>query len=398
MFLANPRRHAAPPPRASVLAALGSDGRREVARHLAACPAHRATPLHGLPGQAASLGIAALHVKDEGQRLGLRSFKALGGAYSVMRLALAEAERRLGRALHPADLQSAPVRAALEGFTVACATDGNHGRSVAAGARLAGCASVIFIHGGVSETRAEAIAAFGARMVRVVGTYDDSVVEAARQAAEQGWVVVSDTSWDGYEAIPLMVMQGYTVAAGEAFDALPEPPTHLFLQAGVGGFAAAIAAHAVGVHGAAAPRVVVVEPERAACLFASARAGRLTTVSHGEATVMAMLECYEPSRLAWEVLDPLADGFMALDEASAPDAMRRLAQPKDGDPAIVAGESGAVGFAGLVACLADPEARRILDLGPSSRVLVFNTEGATDPALYRDLVGIDPSTLEKPGV
>ena len=159
-------------------------------------------------------------------------------------------------------------------MTVACATDGNHGRSVAWGAKTAGCSAVIFIHAGVSQSRADAMAAFGADMRRIAGSYDDSVRIAAETAAREGWTVVSDTSWEGYEAIPLTVMQGYTATIGEALDALSEPPTHIFLQAGVGGLAAAIAAYASQRLGPSAPKIVVVEPERAACLFASAVAGK----------------------------------------------------------------------------------------------------------------------------
>ncbi len=386
MFLAN-RAWEAAPTRAHLLQALGRDGRTAAEALLTLCPAHQPTPLHQLPETARASGVGAIAVKDEGHRLGLRSFKALGGAYAVMRLLLLDrATMALGRLVDPHELMSEAVRAVAAGMTVACATDGNHGRSVAAGARLVGAPCIIFVHGGVSAERVAAIAAFGARIVRVNGGYDESVSEAARQSAAEGWTVVSDTSWEGYESIPLTVMQGYSVMAGEAFDALAEPPTHIFLQAGVGGVAAAVAAHAADVYASDRPRIVVVEPERAACLFESGKAGRLTK-AHAEApTIMAMLECHEASPIAWEILHPLADGFVTLPEEAAIDAMRRLARPTGRDPAIVAGESGCVGFAGLVACLNDAAAREALDLGPGSRVLVFNTEGATDPVLYDSIV------------
>jgi diaminopropionate ammonia-lyase len=190
-------------------------------------------------------------------------------------------------------------------------------------------------------------------------------------------------------------MQGYTVMAGEAFDALAEPPTHLFLQAGVGGMAAAVAAHALAVYGDAAPRIIIVEPARAACLFASARAGRLTTVPHGEPTVMGMLECYAPSAIAFEILAPVASGYVTLEEDEAMAAMRRLAFPEPGDPAIIAGESGGTGLAGLVACLNNASARQALALGPTSRVLLFNSEGATDPGMYERLVGVAETTVAR---
>jgi diaminopropionate ammonia-lyase len=391
MFLAAASIGNVPPPRARLLEALGRAGRARAELFLSACPSHQRTPVAALPAQAKALGIASLHIKDEGPRFGLGSFKALGGAYAVLSLVHAEAERRLRRAVTPDELLTPEIKAIAATMTVTCATDGNHGRSVAAGARIAGCRCIIFIHGGVTEPRASAIAAFGADVRRTKGSYDDSVREAAASAEHEDWIVVSDTSWDGYEDIPRTVMQGYTVMAGEAFEALPAPPTHLFLQAGVGGMAAAVAAHASAIYGANAPRVIVVEPERAACVFACAKAGKLVTVPHSAPTVMSMLECYEASPIAWEILASLASGFVTLDEDEAIAAMRQLAFPLTGDPAIVAGESGGTGFAGLVACLGDAAACKALGLGPQSRVLVFNSEGATDPDLYRALTGTPPN-------
>ena len=309
-------------------------------------------------------GVASIGVKDEGQRLGLKSFKALGGAYAVASLVLEEAGRRLGRSLEAADLAKPEVRAVAATMTVACATDGNHGRSVAWGASNAGCRAVIFIHSGVSQSRADVMASFGAEIRRIDGSYDDSVRIAAETAAKEGWLVVSDTSWNGYEAIPLTVMQGYTAMIGEALDALAEPPTHLFLQAGVGGMAAAVAAYAHQRLGSRAPKITIVEPERAACLFASAKAGRLVTIPHGEPTVMAMLECATPSPIGFEILSALADGYVTLREDEAIAAMKRLAKPAAGDTPIVAGESGCTGLAGFLACMSNPEARAHLGLGP----------------------------------
>lgn len=382
-----------PAPRAQLTAALGDEGRARAQAFLETLPGYLPTPLVALPALARASGIGALQVKDEGKRFGLKSFKALGGAYAVISLVLEEAGRRLGRALSPTDIASQDVRAIAATITVACATDGNHGRSVAWGAELAGAACEIFIHAGVSEGRAAAMAAFGAHVNRIQGSYDDSVALAAEMAAARGWTVVSDTSWEGYETIPLTVMQGYTAMIGEALDASAEPPTHLFLQAGVGGMAAAVASYATQRLGAAAPRVVVVEPERAACLYATAEAGRLVTIPHGEPTIMAMLECATPSPIGWEVLRNLADGYVTLEEQEAVKAMKKLAQPVGGDPAIAAGESGATGLAGLFACLADPTARAHLGLDAQSRVLVFNSEGATDPKIYADIVGRSPEQV-----
>ncbi|PSC04720.1 diaminopropionate ammonia-lyase [Alsobacter soli] len=376
---------------------LGLAGAAEAGRFLAHRDDHAPTPLHRLPGLAAALDVGAICVKDEGFRLGLGSFKALGGAYAVVRLVLEEAGRRLGRPVDYAELGSPEIRSIAAGMTFACATDGNHGRSVAQGARLVGARAAIFVHGGVSQERVGAIARFGAEMVRVDGTYDDSVAEAARVAAEKGWTIVSDTSWPGYERIPGLVMQGYTAMLREALGAVAEVPTHVFVQAGVGGVAAAVAGHLAALFGDRRPSVVVVEPARAACIYATAQAGRPVKVAHGEPTVMAMLECYEPSLIAWRVLSRAAEAFMTVEEEDAVAIMNRLARPGAGDPAIVAGESGGVGLAGLVRAAADPGARSALRLDSASRVLVFNTEGATDPQLYAKLVGLSPQeVLAKP--
>jgi diaminopropionate ammonia-lyase len=391
MFLAATKK--GPKPRAHLMAALGEEGRAAIDSFLRALEGHSPTPLVCLPALARQQGVASIHVKDEGRRLGLSSFKALGGAYAVAMLVLEEAGLRLGRKLGPEDLSGREVRAVAAGMTVTCATDGNHGRSVAWGARAAGCRAVIFIHGGVSQGRAEAMAAFGAEIRRIDGSYDDSVRIAAETAAREGWTVVSDTSWQGYETIPLAVMQGYTAMAGEALDALEQPPTHLFLQAGVGGMAAAVSAYACQRLGKGAPKIVVVEPGRAACVFASAKAGRVVTIPHGEPTVMAMLECATPSPVAFEILRSLADGYVTLEEYEAMEAMKRLADPSDGDAAVVAGESGGTGLAGFLACMGDPEARGHLRLGPDSRILVFNSEGATDPAIYAGIVGRTPEEV-----
>lgn len=374
-------------------AALGREAPLEALRHLRHCPHYAATPLLSLPRLGAELDIAALHIKDEGQRLGLGSFKALGGAYAVVRIVVQAASAALGRTIGLSALQAPEVRQAAARVTVCCATDGNHGRSVAAGARLVGANAVIFLHEGVSAEREAAIAAFGARTVRVAGTYDHSVAEALRVAAGNGWTVVSDTSWPGYEEVPLQVMQGYTVMLHEALAALEQPPTHIFIQSGVGGVAAAIAGHLADLDGIAMPRLVVVEPSAAACLLAAAKSGDAGPIPHDGSTVMAMLECYEPSLVAWRILKTTAYAFMTVEDHEAIDAMRRLAHPLGGDPAIVAGESGGVGLAALIKVSKDAEARRLLGLDAQARVLLFNTEGATDPVIYRTLTGTDPRTL-----
>lgn len=380
-------------PRSHVLAALSEDGRRQAERVICALPGYQPTPLVALSALAQARGVAALHVKDEGRRFHLTSFKALGGAYAVVSMVLAEAGKRLGRTIEPDEIASGSIRAVARDLTFCCATDGNHGRSVAWGAQLAGATCGIFIHAGVSAGREAAMAALGAVMTRIDGSYDDSVALAAREADKNGWIVVSDTAWPGYEDIPLTVMQGYTVMAGEALDALAEAPTHIFVQAGVGGMAASVAAYARCRFGPARPKIVVVEPARAACLYESACQDRLVTIPHSRPTVMAMLECATPSPLGWEVLRHLADGYVTLDENEAIDAMRLLAGPAADDPAVVAGESGGTGLAGFLQCMSDRRAREHLGLDGKSRILVFNSEGATDPDIYRSIVGRAPDRV-----
>ncbi|MBY2915442.1 diaminopropionate ammonia-lyase [Rhizobium leguminosarum] len=373
--------------------ALGIAAAEEVERYLAFRDEHVVTPLVALPGLAREIGVGAIHVKDEGHRLGLGSFKALGGAYAVIRLVLEQAQQKLGRAIDMAELHSPDVRAVAQGMAVACATDGNHGRSVAQGAQLTGARAAIFVHSGVSNERVSAIARFGAEMIRVEGTYDESVREAARIAEAKGWIIVSDTSWPGYERIPGLVMQGYTALVREALRQMPEPPTHVFIQSGVGGVAAAVAGHLAIALGDRRPVFTVVDPARAACLFETARAGRPVAIAHGEPTVMAMLECYEPSLVAWRILSRAADAFMTVDEGDAIEIMNRLARPISGDPAIVAGESGGVGLAAAIKAAADPAIKTALSIDQRSRIFVVNTEGATDPGKYEEITGLLPAVV-----
>ncbi len=375
--LPNPRRGA------PGIVVLPNGGFRRARADILAWPGYAPTPLHALPGIAREAGIAALHIKDESGRFGLGSFKALGGAYALAGVLSAELARR-GAALSAtaADLFAGRYAAETQTITVACATDGNHGRSVAWGAQRFGAACAIFVHEGVSQGRIDAIARFGAAIHVVPGTYDDAVRAAAAAADRQGWFIVSDTSWPGYTEVPREVMQGYRVMAEEALDQWPgPPPTHVVIQGGVGGVAAAVSVSA-RTRLEPAPALIVVEPERAACLLASAAAGAPTPVGGTLDTVMAGLACGEPSLIAWQELERAAAAFLAIPDAAAVDAMRRLARE-----GIVSGEAGAAGLAGLLLAAGDPAARTALALGPESRVLAFSTEGATDPALYARLVG-----------
>jgi diaminopropionate ammonia-lyase len=369
-------------------ALFGPDGIADVRKHIE--PLHfSVTPLHRLERLASKLAIDSVLVKDESSRSSLGSFKALGGAYAVIRVVLAEAERQLGRLAEIDELNNNEIRAIAAKLTVACATDGNHGRSVAAGARSVGCNAVVYLHAGVSEARAVALSELGAKVIRVPGSYDDSVAQVAHDAQTSGWRLVSDTSWEGYERVPSWVMQGYLVISDEILQqcrAQSLRPTHLFLQAGVGGLAAAIAAHVALSMGGGAPRFIVVEPDRAACLFQSAVERKRVKIPPGPPTLMAMLECYEPSLLAWHILEKLAYAFVTIDDAAALRTMRMLAFPEPPDPFVVSGESGGAGLAGLIESALDSRSRGLLGLQRDSVAVSVNTEGATDRALYESLL------------
>lgn len=362
---------------------------RRAKEEIASWPGYTPTPLLDLPDAAAAARVGSVRYKDEGGRFGLGSFKALGGAYAVMRLLQGElAKRGVANAATAAELMEGKHRDATRAITVTCATDGNHGRSVAWGAQRFGAACVIFVHEHVSQGRRDAIAKWGAEIRVVPGTYDDAVREAQKQADANKWFVVSDTSYAGYTEVPRDVMQGYRVMAEEAADQLGQAPTHVFVQGGVGGVAAAVSVQMRARFGAGV-KIVVAEPEKAACLLASAEAGQPTTIEGDLDTLMAGLACGEPSLLAWQELERGAYAFMSVPDESAVDCMKALAARK---PSVVAGESAVAGLAALLLAAQEPFARAALGLEESSRILLFGTEGATDPEVYARLVGHAPSS------
>ncbi len=370
-------------------ATLSEAGFAAAEREIASWPGYAATPLHRLPGLAASLGLGELYYKDEGGRFGLKSFKALGGAYAVFRLLKARIEAANGGVpVSSADVIAGRWRELASNVTVTCATDGNHGRSVAWGAQLFGCRCVIYIHATVSEGRRAAIARFGAEVVRVAGNYDDSVRHAAEQAEKNGWTVVSDTTYEGYRDIPVDVMHGYGVMSREVIAEFgSQAPTHVFVQAGVGALAASVCANFWLAWGERRPRVIVVEPERADCFFQSALAGKPVAV-HGDLdTVMAGLACGEVSPLAWEIVSGAADAYVVIADRFALEGVRAFANPVAADPAVVSGETGAAGLAALLATRDSAQLRAMLGLDASSRVLLLGSEGDTDPDIYHSIVG-----------
>ena len=355
-------------------------------REVHAWPGYQPTPLLSLPGLARALGLGSLHYKDEGKRLPLKSFKMLGGGYAVAQALADHVEAATGRRPSAGELAGGRFRDLTSSLTVTCATDGNHGRAVAWGARSFHCRAVIFIHAAVSTGREAAIAGFGAEVRRVEGVYDDAVRAAAATAA-LGWLVISDTAYPGCSEMPRLVMHGYSVLGEEIADALPDPATHMLLQCGVGGMAAAVMATLWLRWGAARPRFIIVEPERADCAFQSARAGRPTPAKGDLATLCAGLACGELSTHAWDIFRLAGDAFMTITDEEAVAAMRRLAAPAAGDPALVAGECAGVGIAALERLAQDAAARRALAIDDKARMVVIGTEGDTDPAIYRRLVG-----------
>ncbi|MCA8909366.1 MAG: pyridoxal-phosphate dependent enzyme [Rhodospirillaceae bacterium] len=326
-----------------------------VARLLARCPAARPTPLLARPDIAAHAGVAQVWLKDERARMGLGSFKALGAAYAIAREAEATGIE--------------PIAQALAGRTYVAASAGNHGLSVAAGAHVFGATAAIYLSETVSDAFAERLRAKGARVVRAGATYEDSMAAAAAAASANGWVLLSDSSWPGYWELPTRVMEGYLQLAAEAAEAMAEAPTHIFLQAGVGGLAAAVATYARARWGDG-PTIVVVEPEAAPALFESIRAGR-PVETQGPVSIMGRLDCKVPSLIALAGLARDADAFATITEAEAEGAVAYLAAAGlDTTP------SGAAGLAGL---LCAGEARPALGLGPDSRALAVLSEGPAAP-------------------
>jgi diaminopropionate ammonia-lyase len=338
--------------------------------HISRWPEYSPTPLIQLPKLAAAVGLAEIAYKDEGGRFGLGSFKALGGAFAV---------EMLHAGLHSHN-NVIPNRRPV----FASATDGNHGRAVAWGARKVGSRCIIYLHAGVSAERERAIAALGAEIRRVDGNYDDSVRQAHDEAVANGWILVSDTSYGEYREIPCQIMQGYTVLAREILDC-GFRPTHVFVQGGVGGLGAALAAHFWEAWGSSRPRLIVVEPEKADCLYRSTIEGRPISIKGALDTVMAGLACGEVSEVAWEILDACADHFATLSDLTAAVSMRLLAF---NNPPIVAGESATAGLAACLIAAASGPLRQQFNLSPESRVLCIGTEGATDPYEYERLTGI----------
>ena len=344
------------------------------------------TPLVALPGLAAQIGVGRIDYKHEGARFGLGSFKALGGAYAAMRVLQREVSARLGRTVSLADIRKGTYAEACSQITLSSATDGNHGRSLAWGCGRVGAPCRIYIHSEVSAVRAEAMREFGAEVVRIDGDYDESLRICKAEAEEHGWFVVSDTSWQGYTDPPRDVMAGYGIMTREACEAIDTAPTHVFLQGGVGGLAASVAGFLRQYWGDKTPRVIIVEPELAPCLYESARQGTPITVKIHQETIMAGLSCGEPSAIAWEILRAEASDYITIPDSLVAPTIRLLANAESGDEKIEAGESAVAGLATLIAATQHAKLANTLGLDATARILLFGSEGVTDPAIFKAIM------------
>lgn len=343
---------------------------------------YASTPLVALGKLARETDVAQIAYKHEGPRFGLGSFKALGGSYAAMGVLRRVLSERLDRDVSMEEIRNGEVAEACAEVTLVSATDGNHGRSLAWGCQRFGAPCRIYIHAEVSEGRAEAMRELGAEVVRIEGDYDASVALAREEAEANGWYVVSDTSWPGYSEPPRDVMAGYGVMTREACEALEKAPTHVFLQGGVGGLAASVAAGLRQFWGKDAPRVVIVEPDLAACLFESARLGKATAVDIEQETIMAGLSCGEPSEMAWEILVDEATDFLMIPDSIVAPTVRMLANAEASDAPVETGESAVAGLAALIAARQDDELSAKLGLNSESRVLLIGSEGVTDPEIF----------------
>jgi diaminopropionate ammonia-lyase len=353
-------------------------------------PGYAPTPLHRLDGLAAELGVGAVWVKDESSRLGLPAFKMLGASWASYRTLV----ERLG---HEPEWSTIDELAAaldpLRPLTLCSATDGNHGRAVARTARLLGLSARIFVPSGTAEARITAIEGEGATVGIVDGTYDDAVAHSAQVAAadpEGRTLVVSDTSWEGYELVPRWVIEGYTTVFDEIDDAVAAAgaatPDVVVIQIGVGALAAAAVARYGDDARSGAVRLLGVEPVSADCMLASVAAGEPVDVPGPHHSIMAGLNCGAPSLLAFPSVSGSFAAFVGIDDRWAVDAMRDLDRF-----GVEAGDTGGAGLGGVRAALAEcPAVVEALGLGPGASVLLICTEGATDPAFYESVVGHPP--------
>ena len=358
-------------------------------------PQYSVTPLANLAGMAERLGLGGLFVKDESYRFGLNAFKVLGGSFAMARYIADETGRDVSEMTFDY-LTSDQLQKDFGQATFFTATDGNHGRGVAWAANKLGQRSVVHMPKGSTKTRFDNIAKEGAKVTIEELNYDDCVRLAAKEAAEtEHGVIVQDTAWEGYEKIPSWIMQGYGTMAAEAAEQLRQlevnRPTHVFVQAGVGSLASAMVGYFANLFPSCPPKFVIMEAGAADCLYQGALAGDgdPRIVGGDLQTIMAGLACGEPNTIGWDILRNHADAFLSCPDWVAAKGMRMLAAPTKGDPSVTSGESGAVGMGVISTIMSDPdyaELRDVLELERDSKVLLFSTEGDTDPVRYREVV------------
>ena len=363
-----------------------ADDPRRFHRSLAA---YAPTRLAALPSASASLGLGGVYVKDESSRFGLKAFKGLGGSYAMFRV-LCERFGLDAREVDFRDFQRPELQRRCRDITFATATDGNHGKGVSWAAGLFGCRARVFMPAGSVEARRRAIEEAGNATAEVTaGNYDQTVEHAARLARDNGWILLQDTSWEGYEAYPRWIAEGYLTLAAEAADQLGGVrPTHVLLQAGVGSMAGAVAGYLLDRYRDRPPHIIIVEPDVAACVYASAQAGdgEMRSIGGNPRTIMAGLNCGTPCGIVWPVLRDGAFAYAACPDSTTIRGMRAYAHPHAGDEPIVSGESGAVTYGALIEMASDARLRDLLGLDADSNVLLVNTEGDTDPDSYREIV------------
>ncbi len=353
-------------------------------------PMYKMTPLAELKNTAQTLKLRNLFVKNESLRFDLNAFKVLGGSFAIGNYIAS----RLGKDISEIgfdEIVSDETKKKLGEITFVTATDGNHGRGVAWAANRFGYKAVVYMPKGTAQERLDNILKENADASITEFNYDECVRLASRMSRENDWVMVQDTAWDGYEDIPQWIMQGYTTMALEAFTQFPEKPTHIFLQAGVGSMAAAVAAFFASVYVEERPKIVVVEPNKADCFYKTALAGdgERRFVTGNMNTIMAGLACGEPCSIAWDILSNYADFFLSCPEYAAATGMRILANPAKGDTGMISGESGASAFGCVAEIMMDEKLSDIkekLSLDENAVALFISTEGDTDPVNYRSIV------------
>ena len=358
---------------------------REAFDEIVSWKGYKVTPLLSLGDIASKINVKKIYYKDESSRFGLGSFKALGGTYGVLKFLHDMLKKEIGSKVSLEDIRNGKYRKIVSKYTVATATDGNHGRSVAFGANLFGCKCQIYIHSEVSIGRQEAMERLNANVTRVNGNYDESVNICKSESNLKNWHIISDTSYPGYTKYPKDIMAGYNVMSEEISNQLEkkEMPTHIFLQGGVGSFPAAICSYFWEKYNKNNIKFVVVESEHAPCLIKSAKRGQMTSVNIQKETMMAGLSCGEPSLLGWEILDKGTDDFVTISDKSIPSMMRLLS---NNNPPIEAGESSVAGIAALIEITKNHKIAEKIGINSESVILLFGTEGATDPEIYNSII------------